>query len=124
MLHGMTTIPPVGNDPLAIPALKVLVMMVDQPIGRGPAAERRIERVEVNLQPHLFAEHLDGAGADRQVDRSARGGRASAAAAPRRVRRWRRSWRRPGRAERRGPGRFMIELRARGAAGIAGFVPT
>ena len=33
MLHGMMTMPPVGNDPLAIPRVEILVMVVDEPAG-------------------------------------------------------------------------------------------
>ena len=50
MLHGMMTIPPVGNEPLAIPAREVLVVMIDEPARPPDAEDRGIERVEVQLR--------------------------------------------------------------------------
>ena len=46
-------------------------MMIDELTGPEGAENRPIKRVEGDFQVHLFAEHLNGAGTDCQMNRTA-----------------------------------------------------
>ena len=77
MLHGQMTMPPVRKEPLAMPAPKVLVMVVvDLPrrrqVRRFPQEVRKLELLEPYLPVRLLRQHLDACRAEGQVDRPAR----------------------------------------------------
>ena len=71
MLHGQTTMPPVRNEPLAMPAAEVAVVVIVQPapprrrrrfaqhVGRVAEQFVRVEGVQPHLAVQLALDHLD-----------------------------------------------------------------